>query len=155
MRDVFENEKFYAQVFNDQRLKADACQIMLCYKVQFRLRRMIREIVEKGVNKYAYMARARNLLWALLCQGMLNDEWLPDFAERFGRSLIMEADFTDWLGRISSTRVRFLISEAVSKDPYAAMMAEERYDFLRTKAVFDRCMEIAYKKWKWVQKRLK
>ena len=50
---------------------------------------------------------------------------------------------------------RFLISEALSKDPYAAMMTEERYDFLRTKAIFDRCMEIAYKKWKWVQRRLK
>ena len=35
------------------------------------------------------------------------------------------------------------------------MMTEERYDFLRTKAIFDRCMEIAYKKWKWVQRRLK
>lgn len=155
MRDVFENDKFYGQVFNDQRLTASACQILICYKVQFRLRRMIREIVEKGVNKYAYIARARNLLWALLCQGMLNDDRLPDYAERFGRGLIMEADFTDWLGRISSTRVRFLISEAVSRDPYAPMMADERYDFLRTKAIFDRCMEIAYKKWKWVQKRLK
>lgn len=155
IRDVFESDKIYAQVFNAQRLQADARQIVICYKVQFRLRRMIREIVDKGVNKYAYMARARNLLWALLCQGLLNDERLQENSERFGKSLIMEADFTDWLGRISSTRVRFLISEVVSKEPYAAMMSEDRYDFLRTKAVFDRCMEIAYKKWKWVQKRLK
>jgi hypothetical protein len=154
-RDVFESEKVYAQVFSAQRLQADARQMVICYKIQFRLRRMIRDIVDKGVHKYAYISRARNLLWALLCQGILNDERLCDYAERFGQSLIMEADFTDWLGRISSTRVRFLISEAVSKDPYAMMMSEERYDFLRTKAFFDRCMEIAYKKWKWVQKRLK
>jgi hypothetical protein len=155
MRDVFENEKTYVQVFNPSCLQADGRKVILCYKVQFRLRRMIREIIEKGVNKYAYLSRARNLLWALLCQGMLNDERVEDFSERFGHSLVMEADFTEWLGRISSTRARFLISQVVSENPYAAMMADSRYDFLRTKAIFDRCMEIAYKKWKWTQKRLK
>ena len=155
MREVFENEKVYAQVFNPSRLQSDGRKIILCYKVQFRLRRMIREIVEKGVNKYAYLSRARNLLWALLCQGMLNDERVEDYAERFGHGLVIEADFTEWLGRLSSTRARFLISQAVSDAPYAASMADGRYDFLRTKAIFDHCMEIAYKKWKWIQKRLK
>jgi hypothetical protein len=35
------------------------------------------------------------------------------------------------------------------------MIDEERYDFLRTRAVFEKCMEQAYKRWRWVQRRLK
>lgn len=158
MRDVFENEKMYSQVFNEGRLQADSREIVLCYKVQLRLNRLIREIQERGSNKYAYMQKARNLLWALICQGILNDERLPDYKDRFvqpGRSLVCEADYTEWLRRLASTRVRPLLAGIVEKPPYAQMMEEERYDFLRTRAVYDKCMELAYKKWKWVQKRLK
>ena len=155
MRDVFENEKIYTQVFNESRLHSDSRHMVLCYKVQLRLNSLIREILERGSNKYAYMQKAKNLMWALLCQGVLNDDHLDTYAERFGRSLVSEADYTEWLARLASTRVRFLMSGVVEKAPYADMMAEERYDFLRTRAVYDRCMELAYKKWEWVHKNLK
>jgi hypothetical protein len=52
--------------------------IVLCYKIHFRLRRLVNDIVDKGPNRYGYMGRARSLLWALLCQGTLNDPKLPD-----------------------------------------------------------------------------
>lgn len=158
IRDVFENEKNYTQVFNESRLAAESRQIVLCYKIQLRINRIIREIRDRGSNKYAYMQKARNLVWALLCQGVLNDERLTDYAERFvqpGRSLVCEAEYTEWLRRLASTRVRFLLAGIVEKSPYAEMMEEERYDFLRTRAVYDKCMDLAYKRWKWVQKRLK
>jgi hypothetical protein len=34
------------------------------------------------------------------------------------------------------------------------MVAEGNFSFLRTNAAYKRCMEIAHKRWKWVQKRL-
>ena len=73
IREVFEDDRIYNQVFNRNRLKADSRKIVLCYKIQFRLRRLASDIVEKGSNKYAYVQKARNLLWALLCQAVLND----------------------------------------------------------------------------------
>ncbi len=155
MREVFENDNYYDQVFNSARLSADPRKIVLCYKIQFRLRRLIREIMDKGASKYTYMARARNLIWALICQGILNDLQVEKNAERFGKSLIIEADFTEWLAQISSTRARFLIKGVVEKEPYASYIKEERYDFLRTRAVYEKCMDLAYSKWKWTQQRLK
>jgi hypothetical protein len=155
MGEVFENDRLYSQVFDMSRLKADSGQILLCYKIQFRLRRLIREILDRGAKRYAYMGRGRNLMWALLCQGVLNSDDLSERIEAHGRSMIILSDFTDWLRHLTSARVRFLISDLVEKKPYSEMIAAERYDFLRTKAVYDNCMEIAHRKWKWVQQRLK
>ena len=82
----------YNQVFNQNRLKADSRKIVLCYKVQFRLGRLVKEIVDRGANKYAYVQRARNLLWALLCQAILNEPRLEERAEQFGPGLSLEAN---------------------------------------------------------------
>ncbi|MCI0392383.1 MAG: AIPR family protein, partial [Acidobacteria bacterium] len=154
-RDVFEDDKLYAQVFNQSRLKADSRKILLCYKVQFRLRRLLNDIVEKGANKYAYIHRGRNLLWALLCQGILNDSRLESYAESFGNSLSLEADYTEWLSAIATNRCRFLIGQIVDDGLYAAKAAEGNYSFLRTNAAYNRCMDDAYKKYKWVKKSLR
>ena len=105
LRDVFEDDKLYAQVFNQSRLKADSRKILLCYKVQFRLRRLLNDIVERGANKYAYIHRGRNLLWALLCQGILNDPRLESNAESFGKSLSLEADYRDGSRLLQQTNV--------------------------------------------------
>lgn len=153
-RQVFEDDRIYEQVFNASRLRADSRKIVLCYKVQFRLRRLGNDIVEKGTNKYAYVPRARPLLWALLCQGILNDSKIEDHAERFGRGLSLEAQFTDWLSTLATTRCRFIISALVNEKQYADKVADGNYSFLRTNAAYKRSMEIAYKKWKWVEKRL-
>jgi hypothetical protein len=153
-REVFEDDRIYGQVFHDGRLQADARKIVLCYKTQFRLRRLSGDIVEKGANKYEYVLRARNLLWALLCQAMLNDPKLENRAEEFGRGLSLEAQFTEWLSGLSTTRCRFILSDLVSDKTYSAKVAEGNYSFMRTNAAYKRCMEIAYRKWKWVEKHL-
>jgi hypothetical protein len=155
MREVFENDKVYEQVFHPSRLKADSRKILLCYKVQFRLRKLVAEIMDKGANKYWFMGRARHLLWGLLCQAMLNDEKLEQYAEQFGEGLSVEADYTDWLAKLASTRCRLIIKDTISGDPYVTMIKEERYGFLRTNAVYSKCMDAAYKKYGWVEKRLK
>jgi len=153
-REVFEDDRIYNQVFNQNRLKADSRKIILCYKIQFRLRRLVNDIVDKGANKYAYVQRARNLLWALLCQSILNDPKLEDHAERFGKGLSLEAQYTDWLSNFATTRCRFILSDLVADKLYAAKAAEGDFNFMRTNVAYKRSMEIAYKRWRWVEKRL-
>jgi hypothetical protein len=153
-REVFEDDRIYGQVFNQSRLKADSRQIVLCYKVQFRLRRLVNDIVEKGANKYAYVQRARNLLWALLCQAILNDPKLENRAEDFGRGLSLEAQYSDWLSGFATTRCRFILSDLVADKLYAPKAAEGNFSFMRTNAAYKRSMEIAYKRWRWVEKHL-
>jgi hypothetical protein len=103
-RTISSRSKTYEQVFPDSRLRADSRQIVLCYKVQFRRNRIIREIKERGINKYQYMSRACNLLWGLLCQAVLNDDKLENYSERFGHGLAIEADYTDWLEKLALQR---------------------------------------------------
>lgn len=153
-RDVFEDERTYNQVFDQSRLKADSRKIVLCYKVQFRLRRLVNDIVEKGANKYAYVQRARNLLWVLLCQAILNDPKLEEYAENFGHGLSLEAQYTDWLSGFATTRCRFILSDLVADKAYASKAAEGNFSFMRTNAAYKRSMEIAYRRWKWVEKHL-
>lgn len=153
-REVFEDDRIYSQVFDQSRLKADSRKIILCYKVQFRLRRLVYDIVDKGANKYAYVQRARNLLWALLCQAILNDSKLEERAEDFGRGLSLEAQYTDWLSGFATTRCRFILSDLVADKTYAPKAAEGNFSFMRTNAAYKRSMEIAYRRWRWVEKRL-
>jgi hypothetical protein len=153
-REVFEDDRIYDQVFNPNRLKADARKIVLCYKVQFRVGRLVNDIVDKGANKYAYVHRARNLLWAILCQAILNDPKLEQRAQEFGSGLSLEAQFTDWLSTFATTRCRFIVADVVADKLYADKVAEGNFSFLRTNAAYKRCMDIAYKRWRWVQKHL-
>jgi hypothetical protein len=152
--DVFEDDRIYNQVFDQRRLRADSRKIILCYKMQFRLRRLVNDIVEKGSNKYAFVPKARNLLWALLCQAVLNDPKIEARADDFGRGLSLEAQYTDWLSGLATTRCRVILSDLVEDKAYASKTAEGNFEFLRTNAAFKRSMEIAYKHWKWVEKQL-
>jgi len=110
MRRVFEDDRVYDHVFRQSRLKADSRLILLCYKVQYRLRKIANEIEQKGQNKYSFIHRSRYLLWALICQGLLNHDELEELAEDYGRSLAVPAEFTDLLSRIATTRVRLLLA---------------------------------------------
>lgn len=152
--DVFEDDKSYSQVFNRSRLRADGGDILLCYKIQFRLQRLIKEILDRGYQKYAFAQRARNLIWALLYQGMRHDKSYPQLRDTFGLMLPIEAGFSQWLQGIASTRVRVLLSDLAESPTYKQKLEEGRFDFLRTKAVFDFCMERAYKRWRWTILRL-
>ena len=96
----------------------------------------------------------RNLLWALLCQAVLNDPDLEERADAFGRGLSLEAQYIDWLSTLATTRCCFVLSDLVSDKAYASKAAEGNFSFMRTNAAYRRSMEIAYKRWHWVQKRL-
>ncbi|OFV79788.1 MAG: hypothetical protein A2Y78_09135 [Acidobacteria bacterium RBG_13_68_16] len=155
LRQVFDDDYQYAQVFSPGRLRIDSRHIMLCYKIQFRLRKLVNDIVEKGVNRYFYISRARNLVWALLCQGVLNDGDLEVRAQRFGSSLSLETNYTEWLSYLATNRCRFLIRDVLEQKPYQEKAAEGNYSFLRTNAFYEKCMDLARKNWKWEKTRLK
>jgi len=154
MRKVFEDDKVYEQVFRTARLKADSRQVLLCYKIQFRLRKLANEIVQKGQNKYWYITRARYLLWALLCQGLLNHPKLEELAEAHGSSMAIPADYTELLTTLATTRVRPLLADLMTDKDYHLKVQEQNFSFLRTDSAFDKCMENAYKKWRWIHKKL-
>lgn len=153
--EVFEDDKSYLKLFNSSRLNADARDILLCYKVQFRIRRIVKEIMGRGSNKYFFALRARNLIWALIYQGMRNDSAYMNQRDKYGKGLSIEAAFNEWMRQIASTRVRLLLSDLAAHREYKEKLDDGRLDFLRTKAVFDLCMERARKRWKWIHLKLK
>jgi hypothetical protein len=154
-RDVFEDERIYNEVFPRERLDADYRKVILCYKTQFRLGRLAKDIVECGANKYAYIPKARNLLWALLCQGILNDDSVEQRAEDFGRGLTLETAFTDWLSNLATTRCRFILSDLTEDKQYAEKANDGSFSFMRTSVAWKRSMEIAAKRYGWVERSLK
>jgi hypothetical protein len=118
------------------------------------LRKLANEIAEKGQNKYWFVSRCRSLLWALICQGLLNHDDLEDLSVAHGGSLSLAASFTELLAGLATTRVRLLLSDLMKDQDYADKVQEQNLSFLRSDRAFDKCMEIAYKKWRWVHKKL-
>jgi hypothetical protein len=155
MRQVFEEDRFYQQVFNKDRLRVDSRSIILCYKVQWRLTKLARVIEQSAINKYWFISRARHLLWALLCQAILNDERLEEFAEWYGTTMTMAADYTEYLGRLATGHCRILLGHLIKQPEYAERFQVSEPGFLRTNRAFERCMEIAYTKYRWVHKKLR
>ncbi len=156
MRRVFEDEKVYAHVFRQGRLKADFRHVLLCYKIQFNLRKYLQEIEQKGQNKYWFISKSRNLVWALLCQGILNrdERNLEEISEQHGKSMSVSVDYKELLMWLATARVRLLLSELMEDRDYQEKAAEGNLGFLRTDRAFEKCMELAYKKWRWLHKKL-
>jgi len=154
MRRVFEEDRLYDEVFRSARLRADARHIMLCYKVERRLRMLANQIEQAGQNKYWFISRARSLHWALLCQGILNHRDLNSIAEKYGRSFALPAAFTDLLAQLSTTRVRPLLSRLMQDREYKDKVDSGNFSFLRTDVAFKKCMAFAHEKWSWVHKKL-
>ncbi|MFH1759882.1 MAG: AIPR family protein [bacterium] len=152
-RDAFEEDEIYDKVFSMARLKADFRRIILCYKIHFRLNRLIKEIVDKGPAKYWYLKKARNLLWSLLCQAMLNDEKIDVFAEEYGASMVMSSGFTDYLADLSSRRCRSLIASLEEKN--RDKIEAGNVTFLNKDSSFSFCMREAADKWGWRKRGLR
>ena len=154
MRRVFEDARVYDQIFRPGRLRSDSRHIVLCYKVQFRLRKLASAIEQMGQNKYWFISRSRHLLWALICQGLLNHADLEKLAERHGENMSLPADYTDTLSWLATARVRHLLRELMQDKDYADKVRDGNLSFLRTDRAFEKCMETAYRKWHWVHKKL-
>ena len=155
MGKVFEQDTIYDKTFQKDFLRADTRKIVLAYKIQFRLGAVIKEIESRGENKYFFVRSARNLVWALLVQGLFNDENLEDYLDSFGKHIGVENEFTAILKEIGTKKIRMLLSELIEQNKYEQYMLEERYGFLKTKNTFNECMDIARKRFGWAIMKLR
>jgi hypothetical protein len=114
--------------FANKYLKTDSRRILLVYKIQYRLPKIAREIDEAATG-YWYVPRAKNLLWAILVQGVLNHRQLPAWLETYGRTISVEADFTQELLSLGVQKVRHVIREAVSEQKYKEQLDQRRLSF--------------------------
>jgi hypothetical protein len=100
------------------------------------------------------ISQARNLVWALLIQGLLNDSKLPILLEDYGTSLKKESAFREHLKTVVSTRLLPVLKEVLGSEEYKDRMEKQRYDFLRTKEIFNQCKDVAADRFRWVKKSL-
>lgn len=147
---VFDSEDIYRQTFRDSYLNSDVRKILLAYKIQFNLTRIVEEIQEKGAQKnYEYFRRARNLVWALLIQGILNAPTLATLLDEYGGSPTMETDYKEYLKALAGNKVRLLLLDLAKGEENKRDIAEGRMSFLRTKASYKRCVDAAWQRFGW------
>lgn len=150
LREVFEREEWYRATFSERLSTVDLRRVLLAYKVQFRLNKAIRELREtSSEDKYGYVRGARNLVWALLIQGLLNHDKVDEYVEQYGSDLSLDASFGQLMGGLASGKVRHMLREGLSDTRSQELIREEKYSFLRTKATFERCMAVAREKYGW------
>ena len=94
------------------------------------------------------------MVWALLVQALFNDEHFESNLEKFGTSLTMEVEFTDILKDMASKRIRLIIGELTAGERYVEDIELSKFGFLRTKATFQRCMDIGSERFGWSKKSL-
>ena len=146
---VFESDVLYEKTFKQEYLKADTRKIILAYKIQFRIGAVIKEIESRGESKYYFVRMARNLVWALLIQGLLNDEELDNFLGNYGTKLGIESDYLAILKETGTKKIRMILSELIEQPKYAEYMLQEKFSFLKTRNAFIDCMAIAKKRFGW------
>jgi len=148
--EVFESPKLYADTFRQSYLKNDVRRIVLAYKVHLLLGPVVRWIQDAAAKKYAYaIGRARNLIWSLLIQALLNDVKLANLLDAYGTRLTKEADLKDYLQRVGVNRVLPVLKVVLSNSAYEKKIAEEQYAFLRAKEIYRRCMDEAWERFEW------
>lgn len=151
--DVFENQKWYEDAFRESYLQSDARKMVIAYKVHLVLKDPMARLEERASQKHAQaIGRARNLVWALLIQGILNDPRLAELLDDYGTSLRKESAFREYLKTLASSKLATVLKSVLGSDEYKERMDAERYDFLRTKEVFNQCKAVAAEKFGWVKK---
>jgi hypothetical protein len=150
--DVFESKSLYESTFKGSYTlpATNTRNIVLAYKVGLVLNSPSEKLREVMPQKYDLpIRRAKNLIWALLVQALLNDPKLPHDREQYGGSLAKEKAFRERLQSLASSRLKAILAEVFAVPAYQEKLMQEKFDFLRTKEVYKKCMDIAYTKWGW------
>ena len=63
-------------------------------------------------------------------------------------------EYKEVLSWLATARVRLLLAELMQDRDYLPKVQEGNLSFLRTDRAFEKCMEIAHKKWRWVSVKL-
>jgi hypothetical protein len=155
LRDVFDNQRFYAEAFKESYLHSDPRRIVLAYKINLVLNSPMWELDERAPVKLKYaVSKARNLVWALLIQALLNDSMLKDYLEWYGCGLQKENDFRLLMRKLASAKVLPILKAVLSDDAYQQKIEDEKYSFLRTKELFRRSMDDSFDRYGWTRKPL-
>ncbi|MDX1959754.1 MAG: AIPR family protein [Leptospiraceae bacterium] len=150
LRDIFEDEKKYYNIFKKKYLSTDAKKILLLYKIQFRLGSVMRAVSENAQEKYFELYnKSKNLIWCLLIQGVLNDSKIEAHVSMFGKNLLIEADFNELLKNIGVKKIKPLLTELLKDEKYQKNIQEGNYLFLKNKAALDKCLKYAEEKFDW------
>lgn len=154
LRQFFEEDRLYENGFRQGRLKADSRHIIMCYKVQRKLKMIVEAIEQSGQNKYWFVSRARYLVWALVCQAILNHEKLDELAEAHGTTMTLSNDFSGLLSWMATARVKPMLKHLLESPEYARKVEQGSMSFLRSDRAFDKCMQFARDTWGWSHRRL-
>ncbi|HNU57415.1 MAG TPA: hypothetical protein PKN30_12570, partial [Flavobacteriales bacterium] len=100
------------------------------------------------------VGRGRHLLWALMCQAILNDKDLHKMAERYGQDLAISANYMQYISGLATGACRALLSELVEQEANAEAVKNNEFNFLRSKQSFDFCMDVAARKYGWEKRKL-
>ena len=154
MKEVFESERWYSDTFRAKYLTTDMRKFVLLYKVHYRIPAIVKEIQYLQHERYSYVGKIRNLLWCLVIQGILNDEKFNDYVEIYGTSLVPEANFNCLLKSIASMKLRLILRDTFDDRKYQGYLDEGKYSFLKTKAAYADCMQVARVKFGWEKRDL-
>jgi len=147
---VFDSDEIYKQTFRESYLQSDVRRILLAYKIQLNLSRIVGEIQGKGAEKnYEYFRRARNLVWALLIQAVLNDPNLGALLDEYGCTPNMESDYKEVLKALASKKVRYILQDLAKIGDNQKDINEGRFNFLRSKTTYKHCLDAAYQRFGW------
>ena len=150
LREVFEDQTLYDNTFKKSYLAADVADIVLAYKAGLMIAPIIRHMEEKAPQwMFLPTRRSRNLVWALLIQGILNDAKRPANRESFGTGLRRERDYADYLSGIACNRILPILKEVFSSDVNKEKITANRFDFVQSKETYRRCMAAAEVRFKW------
>jgi hypothetical protein len=141
MNELFDSDQLYAETFHEGRLTEEFGKVVLCYKCRTYCHNTLAR--ELAIGKTAFVDRAKLLLWALVCQGLLNQKDIPDLVDEFGGDLRMPSEFRERLLRIALKQVKPTLFWLVQQKEFSEAYKEERYDFLRGDKAFNRCMSHA------------
>ncbi|MBI0537734.1 hypothetical protein D9599_19415 [Roseomonas sp. KE2513] len=154
--EVAENGKHYADIFNEQRLDFDFRVLVLCYKMQFRLNKVVNAISETvTTDRYAFVNRSRDLVWGLTCQALLNSKELNQHAEEFGNDLRIRDDYLTLVTGLATGPVKTILRNLANEDEFKRLIKDNSFSFLRKTATFDKAMDIAGQRCGWKRKYLR
>ncbi len=155
LREVFESDKVYRDTFKQNYLNSDTRKIVLAYKTLLMINSPMKILKERSADwMYYAVSGARNLVHALLVQGLLNDDHLGMFLEDYGTTLTKEVDFREHLKNLATKRVLPILRDVFKEDHYKTRINKEKHSFLRTKELYKKCMEVAFEKHEWTKKHL-
>lgn len=154
LTDVFESQKLYESTFKKTYIdNSDAKEIVLAYKTGLMVKRAIDRIREVAPEKYrGVIPKARNLIWALLIQALLNHPKYDEHCDEYGTSLKKEAPFGDLLKQLASAKIWPILKALLSSATYKDKVEQQNFEFVRTTEVFRRAMAVADDKFGWTKK---